>query len=369
MSTADNARDMDVIRQSVGDDKLSFYGLSYGSLLGSTYASMFPDRVRAIAIDAVIDPVPWTTGEQPPFIRVGSNRTMSESLTSALARCDRANILQCPLTGNALARWQRVRKSLTDNPLTVGGQTLDGKTFVDDTHQAFQLDHIVNVPAPTIPLWLTAVKLIEVLRFPGVAPAAARSKLTVAGVEVDLSAPKSALTQELEALLEKLRTAAESSEPDAESGDVTAGMAKTHGVWCLDTQTPRDRQTWIDAGRSADVDGLGIGPTESWSASVCRTWTRSAQDAYRGPFGAKTATPLLVIGLTHDTVTGIGGARGAAARFPGSRVIAVDSWGHTALGRSSQCLKPATDAYLISQKLPEKDLVCEPDEGLFGLAP
>ena len=62
MSTANVARDMDRLRQAVGDAKLSYYGVSYGSMLGQTYANMFPDNFRALVIDGVLDPVAWTTG-------------------------------------------------------------------------------------------------------------------------------------------------------------------------------------------------------------------------------------------------------------------------------------------------------------------
>ena len=59
MSTAEVARDMDVIRRGVGDKRLSYLGFSYGSYLGQVYANLFPDRVRAVAIDGVLDPVAW----------------------------------------------------------------------------------------------------------------------------------------------------------------------------------------------------------------------------------------------------------------------------------------------------------------------
>src|SRR5581483_9435533 len=62
MTTADTARDMDLIRQAVGDSQLSYYGISYGTMLGSTYAAMFPTHVRAMILDGVLDPVQWTTG-------------------------------------------------------------------------------------------------------------------------------------------------------------------------------------------------------------------------------------------------------------------------------------------------------------------
>src|SRR6185312_1470865 len=62
MATADAARDLDRLRQAVGDRTMNYYGVSYGSFLGNTYANLFPGRVRAVTIDGVLDPVAWTTG-------------------------------------------------------------------------------------------------------------------------------------------------------------------------------------------------------------------------------------------------------------------------------------------------------------------
>ena len=59
MATANVARDMDVLRRALGDTKLSYLGFSYGSYLGNVYANLFPDRVRALTIDGVLDPVAW----------------------------------------------------------------------------------------------------------------------------------------------------------------------------------------------------------------------------------------------------------------------------------------------------------------------
>jgi pimeloyl-ACP methyl ester carboxylesterase len=62
MSTANVARDMDLLSRAVGDRKMTYVGYSYGTAIGSTYANMFPDKVRAVVIDGVIDPVSYTTG-------------------------------------------------------------------------------------------------------------------------------------------------------------------------------------------------------------------------------------------------------------------------------------------------------------------
>ncbi len=50
---------MDLLRRAVGDKKLTYLGFSYGTYLGEVYANMYPDRVRALAIDGVLDPAAW----------------------------------------------------------------------------------------------------------------------------------------------------------------------------------------------------------------------------------------------------------------------------------------------------------------------
>jgi pimeloyl-ACP methyl ester carboxylesterase len=62
ISTADTARDLDYLRRLVGDRRLTYLGISAGTFIGQTYVNMFPRRVRAVALDAVIDPVAWTKG-------------------------------------------------------------------------------------------------------------------------------------------------------------------------------------------------------------------------------------------------------------------------------------------------------------------
>ena len=68
MSTANVARDLDVLRQAVGDEKLNYAGYSYGSYLGQVYANMFPGSFRALVIDGVLDPIAWANvGGAIPF--------------------------------------------------------------------------------------------------------------------------------------------------------------------------------------------------------------------------------------------------------------------------------------------------------------
>jgi pimeloyl-ACP methyl ester carboxylesterase len=59
ITTAESARDMDLLRRAVGARQVTFIGGSYGTFLGATYANMFPRRVRAMALSAILDPVAW----------------------------------------------------------------------------------------------------------------------------------------------------------------------------------------------------------------------------------------------------------------------------------------------------------------------
>ena len=56
MTTQDSARDMDSIRAALGQQKISYFGYSYGTYLGQVYATLFPGRVRRMVLDSIVDP-------------------------------------------------------------------------------------------------------------------------------------------------------------------------------------------------------------------------------------------------------------------------------------------------------------------------
>jgi pimeloyl-ACP methyl ester carboxylesterase len=94
MSTADVVRDIDLLRRAVGERTTTFVGYSYGSYIGSTYASLFPNRVRAVVIDGVIDPVSYATGRGdqaktlPVDARLVSEQGAYQTLQGFLSLCD-----------------------------------------------------------------------------------------------------------------------------------------------------------------------------------------------------------------------------------------------------------------------------------------
>src|SRR3954447_24523979 len=95
VSTANVARDLDLLRQAVGDRQLTYLGFSYGTHVGEVYANLFPDRVRALTLDGVLDPIEWTTGYQPAdafvpqWYRTGNFVGTEQALTTFLTECAR----------------------------------------------------------------------------------------------------------------------------------------------------------------------------------------------------------------------------------------------------------------------------------------
>ena len=108
ISTADNARDLDYLRQLVGDNTLTYVGLSYGSFLGQTYANMFPTRVRAMTLDAIVDQKTWVQSAEAR--NAATLASTNQVFDQFLALCQAAGPARCALAGHAETAAQRVAR-------------------------------------------------------------------------------------------------------------------------------------------------------------------------------------------------------------------------------------------------------------------
>jgi pimeloyl-ACP methyl ester carboxylesterase len=112
-STANTVRDMDAIRAALGDDQISFLGISYGTYLGATYATMFPDRVRAMVLDSVVEPNGDTVQQAFETQLVGFEGAFNN--WAAWCQSDTT----CEFTASDVgARWDALKQKLDDTPLT-----------------------------------------------------------------------------------------------------------------------------------------------------------------------------------------------------------------------------------------------------------
>lgn len=128
VGTRDVARDMDVLRAALGDDKLNFLGVSYGTRLGAIYAETFPQNVRAMVLDGALDPTIGTT-ERRIVLFAGFQRAFDHMADFC------AKTPSCPLGTDpkqATAAFQQIVRPLIDKPIiTADGRKVTYTAVID----------------------------------------------------------------------------------------------------------------------------------------------------------------------------------------------------------------------------------------------
>ena len=365
MSTAEVARDMDVMRRAVGDQRLNYLGFSYGSYLGQVYANLFPDRIRTVAIDGVNDPVAWagTKATSGPSVtdRIRSADGSAKALHQILVLCDKAGGQKCRFSpGNPVVNYDVVANRLKKTPLVfTDPYTGEQVTF---TYADLVGGTLGSLYGPYGYLEITGnLADLIILTEP---PAKVASKAA--------KVRRAAAVKSFAANLAKQRKRDESRRGWDFPYDNS--LEAFEGVLCTDGLNPASAASWPAWAAAADRRAKYFGRLWTWASAPCatRTWTARDEDVFRGPFTHRTVAPVLVVGTKWDPATNYEGAVAAARLQPNSRLLSNDNWGHTSYG-SSQCVTDAVDAYLLTQKLPAPGTLChgdiQPFEGPAPLAP
>ncbi len=356
MSTAEVARDMDVLRRAVGDRRLTYLGFSYGTYLGQVYANMFPDRVRAIAIDGVLDPIAWAgttrAAGTPQTDRLRSADGAYKALRRMLVLCDRAGAARCSFApGNPVANYDLIARRLKRHTLVLGegapGETL---TFSYADLVGLTLSALYD-PEGSDFLAFFLTDLLE-LTAPG------------AGTATGAAGARNARTAK--AFATRVAGQRDRGRRPGFVFPYDNSLEAFSAVLCSDGLNPPDAASWPAAAAKADLRAKYFGRLWAWSSVQCasRTWRASDEDAYRGPFTRRTVAPVLVVGSTWDPATSYQGAVTAARLLPNSRLLSSDNWGHTAYG-TSDCATGAIDAYLLDVELPARGVRCRGDAQPF----
>jgi pimeloyl-ACP methyl ester carboxylesterase len=332
MSTADVARDLDLLREAVGDKQLTYLGFSYGSHLGSTYANLFPSKVRAVVIDGVLDPRLWSAG----LHSVSGNVDAPEVFAEFIRLCDEA-AGACALRGpgGALARYDGLRKKLRANPLVLA----DGTRFSYDT-----LIEQTNGALYTPETWREFAQALAML--------------------ADAADGQAGMADQARAVLRGIDKRIEQARPPRT--DYDNSFEAFSGVACSDAKFPRFFEAYSAIGAYAERDSF-LGPFWWWQlATPCSAWP-AAKDRYAGPWATRTANPVLVVGNYFDVATGYRGAVDASRLLRGSRLLSYAGWGHTAFRRSA-CARAYTAAYLYDGTLPPEGTVCPANPSPWAIA-
>jgi pimeloyl-ACP methyl ester carboxylesterase len=338
MSTANAARDLDLLRQAVGDSRLTYLGLSYGTYLGNTYAQLFPDRVRALIIDGVLEPVARATGaddqgDRIPFsTRLKSDEGAFKTFGAFIRLCAEAGVARCPFAAGAdtADKFQRLASRLLEQPVSLpqpGGAVEVTYAVLISTVLGF-----LYQPAA----WEILGQLLEELY-----------QLSVGGSQ-------SAATP-------RLAPAAPPPPPPYDnSEDAFAAIS------CADTDNPRNPFVWPPTAHAADRRAPYFGSPWTYVSQPCATWLARDRGRYTGPWNHATADPVLVIGNTFDPATRYEGAVAVSQELPRARLLTLAGYGHTSFGKST-CVEQAETRYVVSLQLPPRGTVCKPDQQPFGL--
>jgi pimeloyl-ACP methyl ester carboxylesterase len=142
-------------------------------------------------------------------------------------------------------------------------------------------------------------------------------------------------------------------------------VASFAAVACSDTLNPSGGDAWSDSARAAELASPYFGRAWTWSGVHCAAWPLRDRNAYRASIGARLSGPMLVIGTRYDPATPYDSAVLTAQRYPGSRLLTVEGYGHTSSAMPSACVSAAVSAYLVERRLPGVT-TCGQDEAPFS---
>ena len=329
MSTADVVRDLDLLRQAVGDAKLTYLGFSYGSYLGNTYANLFPQNIRALAIDGVLDPRLWSSGQQIRSDRVATQKEFDQFL--ALCKAARE---QCAFAdGRRTAkRWEALARAVEKEPIDLGDGFLYTYDFlIGDATSAMYSPESWGGPDGFGAFFDFLADIVL-----GDQSAAEQARAVRRNLVAALGAEREA--------------------------DYDNGFDAYFGNQCADTEYPDTFAEFLATDRFARA-GSRFGPYWWWFNNGCAEWP-VAEDRYVGPWTARTSAPVLVVGNFYDGVTDLAGAKATDRLLKNSRLLSYAGWGHTAYGRS-ECTTEFIDAYLLDGSLPPVGTVCPANPNPF----
>ncbi|MFE9020589.1 alpha/beta hydrolase [Streptomyces sp. NPDC007808] len=304
VSTAEAARDMDIARAALGDERLTYVGASYGTFLGATYAGLFPDRVGRLVLDGAMDP-------SLPARRMNLDQTAGfETAFRAFAR-DCVRQPDCPLGTKAADVGKNLKaffRELDARPVPTGDA--DGRKLSES---------------------LATTGVIAAMYDEG-AWAQLRDALSEAMREND-GAGLLALSDSY-------------YERDAD-GSYANLMFANAAVNCLDLPaafaTPDDVREALPAFEKASpVFGEGL----AWATLNCAYWPVAPTGEPRR-IVAKGASPIVVVGTTRDPATPYRWARALTHQLSSARLLTYEGDGHTAYGRGSACVDDTINAYLL----------------------
>jgi pimeloyl-ACP methyl ester carboxylesterase len=325
ISTTDTVRDMDALRELIGEDTITYVGLSYGTMIGQIYANMFPERVRAMMLDGIVDPVAYTTDAETRS--ANNSESTDEVFDQFLTTCEAAGPDRCALAGHGETPAQRVARLFErarQGPIPAPGATPPGELVYSD----LMLSSFAALRDPT-----TWPEYAEQLN---------------AAVDGDPS---------------MLATAAQ----EARAPKAFAEATKSAAISCLDGPATKPSTEWPAVIGDLTELSTMAGPIQGWWlwAPCASSWPARSDDRFTGPWDAKTSVPILLIGTRYDPNTGYQNAVRSEQLLGNAVLLTHEGYGHLSFKDVSQCVEDARVRYLVDLVTPPPGTVCQADHKPF----
>ncbi len=312
--TTDAARDMDLMRQVLGDDKLYYFGISYGTELGGVYAHLFPKHVGRAVLDGVIDPT-----ENPEQSALGQAKGFQLALDNFARDCT-SKPAECPIGATAQDVKDRIAKLLKD---------LDSKPI------------------------------------PGLPPRELTQTAATNGIAQSLYSKEfwPYLTEGLEQAYDGdgriLMLLSDAMNGRNEDGHYSNLIPANVAINCADEKpryTTADVERALPAFRAASPL---FGDFLAWGMLSCADWPVPGA-ADHPDVSAPGSAPILVVGNTGDPATPYEGAKkmvNALGKGVGVE-LTYKGQGHGAYDSKNKCVQSTVNAYLLNGTVPEPGKVC-----------
>ncbi|MEU8252002.1 alpha/beta hydrolase [Nonomuraea sp. NPDC048916] len=311
VGTVDAARDMDALREALGDQKLTYLGMSYGTFLGAVYADMFPSRVRALVLDGALD---------PSISRLQLNIGQANGFEIAFRAYAETCLAEgtCPFRSHdpdgALAELTDLLRRTDTQPLRAGDR---------------QVTEALATLGALTPLYNRTgwPALTETLR--------------------------QAMNGDGTLLLHNADELVGRDDDGHYSNQTEANLA----INCVDSPYPRSTSAYATAATKAAEKSPAFGPYIMWSSLPCAYWPAPPTLQNR-PLTAKGAAPILVVGTKRDPATPYAWSEALADQLQSGVLLGFDGDGHTAYLNGSTCVDDAVDRYLLTGTVPENGAIC-----------
>lgn len=312
LSTADVARDLDQIRAAVGDERLTYLGFSYGTLIGEEYASLFPTHIRALALDGVVDP---SLGEAT--FRENQAVAFEGALDRFLADCAAHPTCAFYSGGRPGSGFDDLMRRIEQDP--VATPRLTNREPVGPT-QAWG--------AVTQSLYAQAA-------WPVLAAALAQAREGDGSLLLLLGDPLRGRNLD---------------------GTYSNLIDAYDAVTCLDWPSPRDPAAYSAMATRFTAVAPRVGRLFAFNDVECAYWTVPPARV-PAPVAAPGAPPILLVGSTGDPATPYAWAQEVARQLSSAVLVTRVGEGHTGY-LVSGCVRDAIDAYLLDRSLPAVGLRC-----------